>query len=98
MRFLLRNQNDTVCEAMVVAEFQKKHLNDLSMHKALSHLFVRALRALVPPATIIQVETTSLDLSLLTADTNITATMVCSSMTDDAIVLSPIRDRACKVN
>jgi hypothetical protein len=74
VQFLLRNRNSSVCKAMLVAEFQKKHLNDLSLHKAISHSFVKALRALVPPTTVVQREGTSLDLSTLTAETDVPST------------------------
>ncbi len=89
VRFLLRNRNASVREAMLVAEFQKKQINDLSMRKAISRSFVKALRALVPPTTIVQHEGTSLDLSPLTADTVVasTTTAACSSTTDDAITV-----------
>jgi hypothetical protein len=74
VQFLLRNQNASVCKAMLVAEFQKKkQLNNLSLHKAISSSFVKVLWALVPPTTIIQREGTSLDLSPLTADTVVTS-------------------------
>ncbi len=68
VQFLLRNRNSSVRKAMLVAEFQKKHLNNLSLRKAISHLFVKVLRAIVPPTTVVQREGTSLDLSTLTRD------------------------------
>ena len=58
VQFLLRNRNSSVREAMLVAEFPKKHLNDLSLRKAISRSFVKALRALVPPTTVVQREGT----------------------------------------
>ncbi len=89
MQVLLRNRNSSVREAMLVAEFQKKHLNDLSLRKAISRSFVKALRALVPPTTIVQREGTSLDSSALTAETDVasTTTAACSSTTVDAITV-----------
>ncbi len=89
VQFLLRNRNSSVRKAMLVAEFQKKHLNDLSLHKAISRSFIKVLRVLVPPTTVVQREGTSLDLSTLTAETDVasTTTAACSSTTDDAITV-----------
>ncbi len=89
VQFLLRNWNSSVREAMLVAEFQKKHLNDLSLRKAISHSFVKVLRALVPPTTVVQHEGTSLDLSTLTVETDVASmtTAACSLTTVDAITV-----------
>jgi hypothetical protein len=89
LSFLLRNRNASAREAMLVAEFPKDHVNDLSMRKAISCSFVKVLQALVPPTTIVQHERTSLDLSPLTADTVVTSTTTaaCLPTTNDAITI-----------
>jgi hypothetical protein len=61
----------------------------LSLHKAISPSFVKALWALVPPTTVVQREGTLLDLSPLTADTVAasTTTAACSLTADNAITV-----------